>query len=409
MSKNDRNTVTIGPARVKVEDSIYDAVDQGIVGTTNVTTTTPDTGSVPIGPIGDLITPPTLAPVTGFPIFATDINFNDGISSLPSIALSGAWALEDLSALGSFTNSLLVGSGTDLNIVNLDNPAQRTAYAGKIRVYPSDYIVRDNIITSSWSYFTGGTWVADDVALDIGGSQTFTGATIDSGMSYGVVDDLYTYLALGLHYGIPGYLYAQVPHTGTLGLEISGYVPNISYLGGGPVPAGVGGGVLWVSGNISGPTRPVFTPIDLATGEPGTSVIYTYPTGSTAVLSSLGLSDGSLAFLIGYVVGSTITIDYNIVDLLGGITTQAAVMTVPVADMPQAYAPISGSDIFLASSQGTPNILYQISSAGYNIISGTPNQIVGLRRSAASPGNVRFWGSDGDPSYTNVGLYEFGL
>lgn len=412
MSKNDRNTVTIGPARVKVEDSIYEAVDQGIVGTTNVTTTTPpDTGSVPIGPIGDLITPPTLAPVTGYPIFATQIGFNSNVGTLPFITPSGAWALENLAGLGSFTNALLVGSGPDLAIVNLDNPAQRTTYSGKLRSYPSDYIVRDNIITSGWSSFITGTWVAEDVVIDLGGAQTFTGATIDSNMTSGVVDSSHTYFPVGFHYGIPGYIYAKVSHTGSLGLEIAGYVQNIpgqAYQAA-PTVAGVGGNVLWITGVISGPSRPVFIPIDLTTGEPGSPIIYNFPTGSTGILAYLGLSNGSLAFLNGYVVDPTITIDYNIVDVFGGITTQSSIMTVSTADMPAAWAPISGSDILLATSNGNPSVLYQISSAGYNIISGTPNYMVGIRRSAASPSNVRFWGADGSTLPINVALYEFGL
>jgi hypothetical protein len=91
MSKQDQNRVNLGPARIKTDDAIYDAVDQGIVGTTTTTVVaSTDPGFVPIGPIGDLITPPVLAPVTGYPIYATDIAFNDGTSTYPYLSAGTA-------------------------------------------------------------------------------------------------------------------------------------------------------------------------------------------------------------------------------------------------------------------------------------------------------------------------------
>ena len=157
MSRIDQNRVNLGPAKIKTDDSIYDAVDQGVVGvsTTTVVAPSPDPGYVPIGPIGDLITPPVLPPVSGYPIYATDINFDDNrFGPYPSLGFSTPWGFADLSSIGSFSNSLVVNatsgmSGSALVFVNLDNPSQRTSYfgSGVTRGTSFEYLIRDGVLT----------------------------------------------------------------------------------------------------------------------------------------------------------------------------------------------------------------------------------------------------------------------
>jgi hypothetical protein len=406
MSKNDRNTVTIGPARVKVEDSIYDAVDQGIVGTTNVTTTPTDTGFVPIGPIGDLITPPVLAPVTGYPILATAINFNDGIGTYPFLSTGTSWADINLSSLGSFTNALVVGAGSsDLAFVNLDNPSQRTTYAGKYKSGPLDFIVRDGVLTHGWSSFVGGVWVTDDIEITLNSiTQTVTGASINTALQTGKNDATHRYFYLGNGWGV-GSAYARIAHTGPLSLEVvcllsfnAGINPQFSV-------RCVAGGVLWIGANIGNFDEYVVA-IDIATGT--FTSTYNIAPNLSSPSTWFGLTTGEAVYLNYTSVGIDYIYNLYIVGLDGSITAQASLITVlggALAD----FVPMHGAGTTLATTTNNPTTLYQISPAGYQIVGGTPNMISLPRISDAAPGALRFWGSDGDPSYTNVALYEVAL
>ena len=407
MSKNDRNTVTIGPARVKVEDSIYDAVDQGVVGTTNVTTTTPtDPGFVPIGPIGDLITPPVLDPVTGYPILATAINFKDGIGTSPFLPTGTSWSIMDLSSLGSFTNTLVVGAGSDLAFVNLDNPSQRTTYAGKYKNGPLDFIIRDGVLTHGWSSFVGGVWVTDDVEITLNSiTQTVTGATISGAMQSGKNDATHRYFYLGSGWGV-GVAYARVSHTGPLSLEVVGLVsfnpginPQLSV-------RCVAGGVLWI-GATSGNFQEYALAIDIATG--ASTDAFSLDTNRSTINSWFGLTTGEAVYLSQpYGVGLNNVYDLRILALDGSVTTQTSLISV-LSGALDAFVPVHGAGTMLATTTKNPTTLYQISPAGYQIVGGTPNMIVLPRISDAAPGALRFWGSNGGPSYTNVALYEVAL
>jgi hypothetical protein len=418
MSKNDRNTVTIGPARVKVEDSIYEAVDQGIVGTTNVTTTTPtDPGFVPIGPIGDLITPPVLDPVTGYPIFNADINFiNEGY---PGISQYTPWNIIDTSAIGGFSNSLVVCSAADLHYVNLDNPSQLVTFIGKARNQYPDFVLREGVLTSGWASFVGGEWVTEDVDITINGiTKTITGSTIDGALVQGVRDDLYTYFTLGTGWNSGSGVisaYAKMSHSGPLTLEVIAYgKPSGWTYGTFPTTVmSVREGIMWISFYTSPGGVVLFeaAAIDLATN--------TFT--PTYTLSAVPISGPWFSITGGYgaYLGSRTTVGTNyvyklhIVAIDGSVTTQANFMTIPVSSGGfggiDYNAEVPGTDTVLAINNGIPHILYQISAAGYQIISGTPTLIQRLRIGPAAPGALRFWGSTYPDAPRIAGLYEVGL
>ena len=421
MSKNDRNHVTLGPARVKVEDSIYEAVDQGIVGTTNVTTTTPtDPGFVPIGPIGDLITPPVLDPVTGYPIYNADINFvND--SSYLSMDYRTPWNIMDTSAIGGFSNSLVVCDAVDLYYVNLDNPSQLVTFVGQDRNQRPDFVLREGVLTSGWSSFIGGVWVAEDVDITINGiTQTVTGGTIESQLLNGVRDDLYTYFALGVGWNSGSGViaaYAKIPHSGPFTLEVIAYgkPSGWSFTNFPGRVMSVREDIMWISFYSNpGGSSPLFqvAAINLLTNEftPAYNFNSQYQQGPWfSITGGFGAWLGSLT-----TVGTNYVYKLHIVGLDGTLVTQANFMTLPTATGGLSgnrfdTAEVPGTDTVLAINSSGPSTLYQISAAGYQIVSGTPTIIDTLRIGPAAPGALRFWGST-YPDYPRIqAIYEVAL
>lgn len=407
MSKQDQNRVNLGPARIKTDDAIYDAVDQGIVGTstTVVTPTTP--GFVPIGPIGDLITPPVLAPVTGYPIYATDIAFNDGTSTYPFLSLGTPWGLANLSGIGSFTNSLVVNAGISaLAFVNLDNPSQRTTYAGKQKNSSFDYTIRDGVLTHGWSYFVSGAWVEDSVTITIGGStRTITGATLNTNIGGGVADYTHRYFYLANFGGAVGHAYARILHTGPLTFEVVGTAPPGFNPGVNPQDSVqcVENGVLWIKAD----ELSVAFAMDVATGD----CTSTYAIGLTPSYTGswFGLLSGEAAFLgQPRTVGSNFVNDLYILGLDGSVTTQSSFITYPTTQGAlTGFVPIPGSETMLATNTAFPTIVYQIGTAGYQTIGGLPYKARILRLNYLSPGTLRFWGSNATD--TEVALYEVAL
>jgi len=408
MTKPDQNRVNLGPARIKVEDSIYDAVDQGIVGTTTTVVAPVDTGFVPIGPIGDLITPPVLAPVTGYPIYATDINFLDGTGGYPFLNPATSWSILDLSGLGSFVNTLVVGaSQVDLAFVNLDNPSQRTTYAGKYKGGPLDFVIRDGILTHGWLSFVGSTWVGSDVTITINGTtQTILAATVNEYMAAGKSDATHRYFYFGTGWN-GNVAYVRVAHTGSLAIEVVGILPfNPFFLDANPKTTvrAVANGVLWLGAQTSGPFAEYAAAIDIATG--AATAVYTITSFRSVTESWFGLTTGEAAYLFPTAVGSDYVYDLRIIGVDGSITNQSNIITL-TSDSLSQYVDIPGTDTMLATNSLSPKTLYQISPAGYQIVGGTPGDIQLPRISDASPGALRFWGST--VSTTGVALYEFAL
>jgi hypothetical protein len=388
MSKNDRNIVNIGPARVKVDDSIYDAVDQGVVGTTNVTTAVPDEGFTPIGPIGDLITPPVLDPVTGYPITAAAINFTE--SQLSPIT---PWAVLDLSALGSFANALVLSEGFNLSIVNLDNPSQKTTYAGGGKDNDFDFVVRDGYLTWGFDIFSGGVWTNPTYVLPAGGTKTASQLPSEP-----MVQD-----AANRYFNVSNNYYF-LPHSGPLTPVLIGAgLTPIAYT---PTVTAISGNVLWVRYTASGTNR--IRPIEITTATVGPEIVIGSAFNSEIIW---GLSTLSVAGLSVTTVGSNFVYDLSIVDIYGGITTQAALMTVPNTYSIQNRVPVPGSDICLVvfyDTATTAYITYQISTAGYQAITMPTARVRGLRISTANPsGFIRWWGSAADD--TGDALYESAL
>jgi hypothetical protein len=420
MSKQDQNRVNLGPARIKTDDSIYDAVDQGIVGVSTTTVVAPtDPGFVPIGPIGDLITPPVLDPVTGYPIYNADINFiND--SNYLSMNFRTPWNIIDTSAIGGFSNSLVVCDAVDLYYVNLDNPSQLATFVGKDRNQYPDFVLREGVLTSGWSSFIGGVWVAESVDITINGvTKTISGTTIDGFLANGVRDNLYTYINLGTGWNSGSgniHAYAKVPHSGPLTLEVVAYGRPVgwSFSFAGTVMS-VREDIMWISGYTNpGGSSPLFqvAAINLITNEmtPAYSFSSQYQQGPW-----FSITGGFAAWLgSATTVGGNYVYKLYIVGLDGSLVTQANFMSIPASSGPFSgdrfdSAEVPGTDTVLAINSGVPSTLYQISAAGYQIVSGTPNLIETLRIGPASPGALRFWGST-YPDYPRIqAIYEFAL
>jgi hypothetical protein len=385
MSRGDRNIVNIGPARVKVDDSIYDAVDQGVVGTTNVTTTVPDEGFTPIGPIGDLITPPVLDPVTGYPITAAAINFSE-----TELSATTPWAILDLSSVGSFANALVLNFGAGLAIVNLDNPSQRTTYAAGAKANTTDFAFRDGFLTHGLDVFSGGVWTNPTYTFPTG-NKTASQVNFETNVQDGT----------NRYFNVDNYYFA-LPHVGSLSpLQVSSAVGFSA----GAQTVAVASTVLWTESTNGGVVY--LRPIDILTGTPGPQI----PKGSIFNSGIVwGLSTYAVAGLKQTTVGSNIQYDLTIVDIYGGLTTQPSLITLPDTYVLQTTTPVAGADIVIVSFYDVVSAVeyvYQVSTAGYQAITMPTDRVRGLRISTANPsGFIRWWGSDaaglGDALYESA-------
>ena len=392
MSGNDRNIVNIGPATIKVEDSIYDAVDQGIVTATTATTTTAtDTGFTPIGPIGDLITPPTLPAIAGYPITAAAISFTES-----ELSPSTPWAVLDLSTLGSFTNALVLNYGSGIGIVNLDNPTQRTVYAGAAaKNWYEDFRIVDGYLTAAMDVFSLGTWT--NPAYDLGPAGTKTAQQIQPRWEANIQDATYHY------FNYNQYFYVQ-PHAGPLGpLPIAAATTGTSHN-----TIAVAGSVLWGT-YVSGGTTWAF-PIDIMSGATGAGTNLGAPDafGSGIIW---GLNTGAVAGLREYASGSNYVYDLTIIDVYGGVTTQVGLMSMPNTYALQTVCQVPGAGICLVVFYDTATGLdhtYQVSPAGYQAVTMPTDRVRYLRPSPVNPaGLVRWWGSS--QAGTGDALYEAAL
>ena len=399
MRRGDQNKVTLGPARVKVEDSIYNAVDQGIVtATTTTTTTTTTPGFTPVGDVGDLITPPVITPVTGYPMTEPALNLATG-----SLSPLTAWGVLDLSAIGSFSNALVLGidnsgGGSSLSFINLDNPSQKTTYANKIKQEPVDFVVRDEKLTHGLDVFNLGTWTNPSYTLEIdSGTMVKTASQMEERYNaYGINDSTYRYFSVENSVGSGFFHHYKQLHTGTLAPV---YIASEGLSGQTGYTLAVAGNYLWSSiGNY------VFA-INLVTG--AVTDLYS-ATGLFSQGYFWGMADGSLAGLKETIVGSNYVYDLAIINPFGGLTTQAALAT-----LPQTYAwqrsitvPNSGTMlvVFYDVSTGLDHLI-QFSPAGYQEITPPTARVRGLRFNPLLSGNlVRWWGSAVDG--TGAALYE---
>jgi hypothetical protein len=146
--------------------------------------------------------------------------------------------------------------------------------------------------------------------------------------------------------------------------------------------------------------------MDVATGD--CTSIYSLALTSRIAGSFFGLLSGELAWLgDGSTVGSNFVYDLYIMGLDGSITTQTSFITIPTAGGGVSqFVPIPGSETMLATG-AFPTVVYQIGTAGYQTIGGFPYKSRILRLNYASPGTLRFWGSNATD--TEVALYEVGL
>jgi hypothetical protein len=319
----------------------------------------------------------------------------------------------NLSSVGSFTNALVVNGGTtSLEFINLDNPSQKTTLPSRQKFGGDlDFIVRDGVLTHGLSYLSGVFWVGDDIVVTVGGvTKTINGAGLTTNMAGGVSDYTHRYFYLSNFGGAVGHVYARAPHTGPLSLEVVGSVPNNP----GPDPEYsvlcIESGVLWLS-STSGANIIQFYAIDIATGV--SARIFSYVAQLDTIYPSsngswFGLLNGSMAYLGNPgVVGSNYVWPLRIVNLDGSITTQESFITLPASGgQLTQFVAIPGTETMLATHQ-TGSVVYQISTAGYQTISGFPPEIRLLRLSSPNPGTLRFWGSSA--TTTQVALYEVAL
>jgi hypothetical protein len=261
MSRIDQNSVNLGPAKIKNEDSIYDSVDQGVVGATTTSTTT-------------VVTPPVLSPITEYPINDNQVNFDSGFGSLkPSFGEHTPWYLGNLSSYSSFSNGLVVNAFsndvTNLVFINMSNPLEIRNFPGQGQ--PDNYHtyrIVDGVLTYGWQIFPVGfgfwTNKGDREVTYNGVTQTVLGADIHANLAIGRSNATHRYFYLGYGWDL-GYVYARIPHVGTFDFEIVAYIPDNP-----DWPAGFNSGLakvsaisdsyLWISiGNLRGALVNVIT------------------------------------------------------------------------------------------------------------------------------------------------------
>jgi hypothetical protein len=150
----DRNNINVGPARLKVEDEIYQAADQGITGSTTVEQVVPEEPTTPGGGGGGIGTV-----VPSFPIEPTvDYDLSPGGGFVLS-----SFAFGDLSSIGLYANSLVVSYFNDLiddtyiYVLNMDVQGQSTFIGDVGNLGGRLAIIGGKIYTSNGRYFNG-TW-----------------------------------------------------------------------------------------------------------------------------------------------------------------------------------------------------------------------------------------------------------
>jgi hypothetical protein len=232
-------------------------------------------------------------------------------------------------------------------------------------------------------------------------------------MLQGKSDSTHRYLYLGFGWG--GYhLYGRISHTGPLAIEVIGAAPlgfNPGVNPGSSVLARAAD-VVWIGATTSSPFAEKVFALDTTTG--ATTSVYNITLYSSYSNSWFGLNNGSFAYLrerqVGVPGGVSYIYDLHVLSLDGGITIQTSIMTLtgPLVQ----FAPLVGTNSTLAlgfasSLNTSQRILYQLSSAGYQVVSGTPHYVEAIRITDSPAGRLRFGGFSS--TFTNVALYEFVL
>ena len=278
-----------------------------------------------------------------------------------------------------------------------------------------DYIIRGGVLTRGWRSFVGGDWVLNgDVDITFNSTtETVLASNISASMNLGKSDATYRYLYLGFGWG--GYhLYGKISHTGPRVIEVIGAAPVGFNAGLSPneTVAACAGGVLWIRSRINSPFSEKVFALNTTTGS--TTPVYNITSYSSYSNSWFGLNNGSFAYLrerqVGIPGGVSYIYDLHILGLDGGLTTQTSLMTLtgPLVE----FAPLVGGNStfavgFTSSLNTSARILYQISSAGYQVVSGTPHYFSSIRTTDSPAGRLRFGGLSS--TFTNVALYEFVL
>lgn len=296
----DRNNINLGPARLKVEDEIYQAADQGITGSTTVEQVTPEEPTTPVVPGGDLISPPVLQ--GDYPVYEDNLlSHNTSVRPL---------LLEyPLSAQGYYERSLIV---SDYFIVNMDNQLQYSALPSADAKSPeatglggttAKYLplaIRDNNIWMGHWYLSGGvrTMASLSMVHPTRGTITTTDARMRAAWSAVYSDGDFFYLCAPFGSGQNLCLF-KVPVSGSWQMthvcDVSGTTTaQLSTC------AGIQGDTAWIWWNNSGADRMQnLTKVNTTTGV-GTNVSFpiAFDAGQEYPhLCSWVSQDGDLCFL----------------------------------------------------------------------------------------------------------------
>jgi hypothetical protein len=296
----DRNNINVGPARLKVEDEIYQAADQGITGSTTVEQVVPEEPTTPVIPGGDLISPPVLQ--GDYPVY--EDNLLSHSTSIRPLLLE-----YPLSAQGYYERSLIV---SDSLIVNMDNQLQYSALPSADAKSPeatgtggqtAKYLplaIRDNNIWMGHWYLSGGvrTMASLSMVHPTRGTITTTDARMRAAWSAVYSDGDFFYLCAPFGSGQNLCLF-KVPVSGSWQMthicDVSGTTTaQLSTC------AGIQGNIAWIWWNNSGADRiQNLTKVNTTTGV-GTNVAFPIAFDGTQEfphLCSWVTQDGDLCFL----------------------------------------------------------------------------------------------------------------
>ena len=338
--KVDRATITLGPSRIKVEEEVLQIGDQGLIAATTPTTAPGDGGTTPVGPPGDLITPPGVDGVEGYPILNTDLTAITYAGLIASGNVS--WSIVDGTSLGWFTRTLLLGvdaTGTasgGTRAINLDNPSQYYQYASTMP--PSDPVLRSGVLVAGAYAWSGTAWdlIPNQVITVPGGTVTvlmaFPSATVfDRAVTYSDANYIYAFVsctyAIGASTGA-GKALVRLAVSGAFNLELVA----------GPFTGGIYG-INTITDRVIG-VEAQYAYVDLRITSPSTSnyrIAVDITTNSVATVTSANttlspvvwaLLDGSLATLAQTAVGGFHNLEIRFPD--GSVLNQTTYMAAAV-------------------------------------------------------------------------------
>jgi hypothetical protein len=357
--KHDRNEIILGPARLKVEDEIYQAADQGIV--SPPTPSTPDTGGYdPLGPGGPLITPPVINGPDGYPI----------PRSVRTPAAEGSiWSLINGTAYGWFPRTFVTGA----TVINLDNITQSILYPPSAGFPGTSIFLRPDGLWDRDKRWNGTAWLSQPTSVlnrrtgttitntRIGTTQLWFGSTT---LKSDFVNRRYSVLA-GTGFDLEIVYFSE---TGAF---------SFAHTGAAGTPVAALGDVMWyyygaTSVNTSQPFMRAINTTSLALGpQYGSGLGGAAGFGNAPVTFPFMLNDGSLCRVEQpLVVSYPLTYSLVCYSPTGVISTQTNFYTAATSAERLTSSVELPTQSLLATTSG--GALLQMNSAGYSVIQTTP-------------------------------------